>query len=117
MSESSNVEPRDSQPGPDAATRHARLDAVARGRVQGVGYRVFVLRVAMDLGLTGWVANLSGGAVRCVAEGERTSLEILADRLGTGPAAALVEDVLIAWPPATGEFKSFSLRSGWHGGD
>jgi acylphosphatase len=102
---------------PDGTSRRSRLDAVIRGRVQGVGYRVFVLRAARDLGLTGWVANLPDGAVRCVAEGERRDLETLAERLRAGPAAALVEDVLIGWPPATGEFGSFSLRSGWHGGD
>jgi acylphosphatase len=94
-----------------------RLDAVVRGRVQGVGYRVFVLRSAMDLGLSGWVANLPDGAVRCVAEGEMASLETLVERLRRGPAAALVDQVLTAWPPPTGEFSSFSLRSGWHGGD
>jgi acylphosphatase len=94
-----------------------RLDAIVRGRVQGVGYRVFVLRAAMELGLTGWVANLPDGAVRCVAEGEAAALEQLADRLRRGPAAALVDQVLTAWPPPTGEFGDFSLRSGWHGGD
>ena len=94
-----------------------RLDAVVRGRVQGVGYRVFVLRAALDLGLTGWVANLPDGAVRCVAEGDAASLEALVERLRLGPVAALVEEVLTGWPPATGEFADFSLRSGWHGGD
>ena len=94
-----------------------RLDAVVRGRVQGVGYRAFVVRAAMDLGLTGWVTNLPDGAVRCVAEGDAASLESLAERLRRGPAAALVHEVLTAWPRATGEFSTFSLRSGWHGGD
>lgn len=105
------TEPR---PGP---TGLRRLDAVVHGRVQGVGYRVFVLRSAMDLGLTGWVANLPDGAVRCVAEGDSASLERLAEQLRRGPAAAIVDRVLVAWPRATGEFSSFSLRSGWHGGD
>jgi acylphosphatase len=99
---------------PDAARR---LDAVVRGRVQGVGYRVFVIRAAMELGLTGWVANLPDGAVRCVAEGDPAALAALEERLRRGPASAFVDQVLAAWPPATGEFRSFELRSGWHGGD
>lgn len=104
-----------SEPVPAAASR--RLDAVVRGRVQGVGYRFFVVREAAELGLTGWVANLPDGAVRCVAEGDSTSLNALAERLRIGPAGAAVEAVLAAWPPATGEFSTFSVRSGWHTGD
>lgn len=94
-----------------------RLDAVVRGRVQGVGYRFFVIRSADELGLTGWVANLPDGAVRTVAEGDGASLEAFAERLRAGPAGAFVEAVLVAWPSATGEFPSFAIRSGWHGGD
>jgi len=100
---------------PTAPSR--RLDAVVRGRVQGVGFRFFVIRTATELGLVGWVANLPDGAVRCVAEGDLASLEAFVERLRAGPAAALVDAVLTAWPPATGEFLSFSIRSGWHTGD
>lgn len=100
---------------PSAPNR--RLDAVVRGQVQGVGYRFFAIRAATELGLVGWVANLPDGAVRCVAEGDVASLEAFAERLRAGPAAALVDAVLTAWPPATGEFSSFSIRSGWHTGD
>ena len=99
----------------DPAT--SRLDATVSGRVQGVGFRYFVLHEAMALGLTGWVANTSGGAVRCVAEGPRESLEALEERLHDGPASAIVERVSVAWMPATGTFVSFEVRSGAHTGD
>ena len=98
---------------PDAA----RLDATISGRVQGVGFRYFVVREAMALGLTGWVANISSGAVRCVAEGPRRSLESLEQRLHDGPPSAAVERVSAAWMPATGSFVSFEVRSGAHTGD
>ena len=94
-----------------------RLDATVIGRVQGVGFRYFVLREAMALGLTGWVANTPSGAVRCVAEGPRESLQALEDRLHDGPASALVERVSVAWMPAVGSFISFEVRSGAHTGD
>ena len=77
---------------------------------------MFVVDAAMDLGLTGWVANERGG-VRVVAEGDRATLEQLLAALRRGPAAALVDDVLPAWMPATGEYTSFAIRSAWHSGD
>ena len=94
-----------------------RLDATVGGRVQGVGFRYFVLREAMELGLEGWVANTPEGAVRCVAEGPRERLEVLLDRLREGPAAAIVERVSEAWMPATGTLGPFGVRSGAHRGD
>ena len=102
-----------SPPAPDAV----RLDATVVGRVQGVGFRYFVLREAMALGLDGWVANTTDGAVRCVAEGRRELLESLLERLREGPAAAIVDRVSVAWMPATGTLGGFSVRSGGHPGD
>ena len=94
-----------------------RLDATVIGRVQGVGFRYFVLREAMDLELDGWVANTMDGSVRCVAEGPRDRLDLLLERLRVGPAAAIVERVSEAWMPATGTLGPFEVRSGAHRGD
>jgi acylphosphatase len=94
-----------------------RLDATVMGRVQGVGFRYFILTEAMDLGLDGWVANTADGSVRCVAEGSRDLLQALLGRLREGPAAARVERVSEAWMPATGTLGPFSVRSGAHRGD
>ena len=54
-----------------------RLNANVRGRVQGVGFRFFVLQQAVAMGLTGWVRNTSEGMVEVVAEGGSASLEEL----------------------------------------
>lgn len=94
-----------------------RLDARVRGRVQGVGYRVFAAQAARELALDGWVANEPDGSVRCVAEGARDRLDAWLDALRRGPGAARVDAVDVSRPPATGEFRGFSVRSGWHGGD
>ena len=48
----------------DGCARRIHLE----GRVQGVGYRPFVLRLALRLGVKGWVQNL-GGSVAIQAEG------------------------------------------------
>jgi acylphosphatase len=98
-------------------TEEQRLEAVVHGRVQGVGFRIFVVRAARRLGLHGWVANEAAGRVRCVAEGSGPALETLLTELGEGPSGAWVDRVDAAWSPATGTFSDFDVRSGWHPGD
>jgi acylphosphatase len=63
------------------------------GRVQGVGYRYFVLRLADRLGVTGFARNLPDGSVEVVAEGEEAVLEELKAGLERGPAFASVSGV------------------------
>ncbi len=101
----------------DPADRPVRLEAVVRGRVQGVGYRYFVLDEAARLDLRGWVANEFDGSVRCVAEGPPPVLERLLASLRAGPPMARVESVTITWSTATGEFADFGIRAGGHRGD
>ena len=98
-----------------AASR--RLEAVVRGRVQGVGFRMFVVDAAIELGLVGWVANEPGGAVRAIAEGPEDRLLRLLLKLRSGPAGARVDAIEDVWSAPTGAFDRFSVRSGWHGGD
>jgi acylphosphatase len=95
----------------------ARLDAVVRGRVQGVGFRYFVLRQAAGLGLDGWVMNDADGSVRCRAEGPPASLESLLAGLRAGPSGAWVDAVEVDWGTASGTLGPFRVRSGAHPGD
>lgn len=94
-----------------------RLEARIRGRVQGVGFRYFVVVRARELGLTGWVANEPDGSVRCTVEGDASSLDRLEAALGTGPTGAIVAGVDVVRMPATGGFDRFMIRSGGHSGD
>jgi acylphosphatase len=86
-----------------------RLEAVARGYVQGVGYRAFAAREARSLSLTGAVRNEADGSVSVVAEGEEATLRDYLVRLERGPAEAEVSHVDAQWRPATGEFRSFRI--------
>jgi acylphosphatase len=61
-----------------------------RGRVQGVGYRYFVLREAQALGVAGYARNLADGRVEVVAEGPEAALARFEARLSEGPAFAEV---------------------------
>ena len=94
-----------------------RLDISARGRVQGVGFRWFVVRRASELGLTGWVANEPDGSVHCVAEGPLDAIDRIEAIIRRGPVGAIVEHVSAVRMPATGGFGGFGVRSGGHAGD
>lgn len=63
------------------------------GRVQGVGFRWFVMREARRLGLRGFARNLQDGSVEVVAAGSGSALAELERLLARGPAAAQVERV------------------------
>jgi acylphosphatase len=63
---------------------------IVAGRVQGVGYRYFVLQQAEALGVTGFTRNLADGSVEVVAEGTEDLLDKLGERLREGPAFSSV---------------------------
>lgn len=67
---------------------------VARGRVQGVGFRYFVTRNARSLEVSGMVRNRSDGALEAVLQAEDPEpVDELVDRIRRGPRAARVDSV------------------------
>lgn len=71
----------------------AQQRILVSGRVQGVGYRDWVVRTAQRSGLTGWVRNLRDGRVEILAAGEDTALGLLVEACREGPPLARVEHV------------------------
>lgn len=63
------------------------------GRVQGVGYRYFVMRAADALGVNGFVRNLADGRVEVIGEGPEEVLAEFEQKLRQGPAFAAVDRV------------------------
>lgn len=94
----------------DTDCRPAALDAVVRGRVQGVYFRAFAARHATDLGLTGYVRNTRAGDVEVHAEGERDQLLKLVERLEEGPPSARVGEVRQQWSEPTGAYHGFEIN-------
>lgn len=92
-------------------TEQTRFHGNIYGRVQGVGFRAFVVESGVMLGVTGWTRNKWDGSVEVVAEGDRQSLEKLLTALHQGPRMAKVDRIDVEWQPARGEFKSFYVRS------
>jgi acylphosphatase len=66
---------------------------IVRGRVQGVGYRYFVMREAAALGVSGFARNLPDGTVEVIAEAADDVLELFEDRLRQGPSFASVKEL------------------------
>ncbi|HYR66853.1 MAG TPA: acylphosphatase [Reyranella sp.] len=63
------------------------------GRVQGVGYRDWVLRTARNLGLRGWVRNRTDGSVEVLIVGEEAAVSAMIEACRRGPAHARVDNV------------------------
>jgi len=74
------------------------LHAIVYGKVQGVGFRVFVRQAAQDLGCTGWVRNLPDGTVEVYAysDSEITLTELLTE-LYKGPPWSHVSNIDVKW--------------------
>ena len=70
----------------------ARLLRIA-GRVQGVGYRDWLLREAQAQGLSGWVRNRRDGTVEALLAGEMPAVQAVLLACRRGPPLALVESV------------------------
>ena len=88
-----------------------RIHIIVEGHVQGVGFRYFVERNALELGLTGWVRNLQNGNVEIIAEGEKGSLDQLLSSVSSGPTGSSVLNVIKEWSVAENTFARFTIRS------
>lgn len=73
------------------------LHLILSGRVQGVGFRYFVLEEARALRLTGYVKNLAGGEVEVLAEGPEESLTVFFREVKQGPSLSRVTGVREEW--------------------
>ncbi|MGB9598552.1 MAG: acylphosphatase [Minisyncoccales bacterium] len=65
------------------------------GFVQGIGYRSWTKKRAEELGLNGWVRNLSDGSVEAYFEGKSNSLSRMIELMKKGPRFARVEKIEI----------------------
>ncbi len=87
-----------------------QLNARVQGRVQGVGFRVFVRDTAQRLALGGWVQNGDDGSVLVQAVGSHAALAALLTALQQGPSMARVDGVEVVWSSPTGAADRFEVR-------
>jgi len=80
------------------------------GRVQGVGFRYFVLREAEALGVDGWVRNRGDGTVEAFARGSNEELDRFQDRIQEGPRWSRVTSVSVTDEPDEDVVQGFEIR-------
>lgn len=85
------------------------LEAEIFGRVQGVGYRIFVKAEAEKFGLKGHVSNTDHGTVKLIACGKKDKLEEFLSKLRSGPLFAKVDKVDYSFGYCDEKFDGFSI--------
>ena len=88
-----------------------KIQAIASGKVQGVGFRMYTQSKADELGVLGFVQNLDDGTVKIVAVGEDDKVDALIDWAKSGSPPAQVNELqTTALEYQAGEFTSFEIR-------
>ena len=85
-----------------------RIHVFYTGMVQGVGFRFTAERIAINLGIAGWVKNLTNGQVEVVAEGSKEKLEDFLAQINKY-FDRYIRDADVGWQSATGEFEGFDI--------
>ncbi|MFV2033331.1 MAG: acylphosphatase [Gammaproteobacteria bacterium] len=65
------------------------------GRVQGVGFRYFVMLHANDSNVDGYARNLPDGRVEFLLQGDEASVQSVIQSIRRGPSYSVVTDVVV----------------------
>ncbi len=89
-----------------------RFVAIARGRVQRVGYREHVYNETFERNISGYVKNLDTGEVEIVAEGSEQDLRDFINEINIIRRPIAVKSFTVRWEEATGEYADFEIIRG-----
>jgi acylphosphatase len=87
----------------------AAAKIIVKGLVQGVGYRYFCYKKAIEYGVNGYAKNLDNGDVELEIEGDRGLLNDFINELKTGPGPAQVKKVLIDELAFSNKYSGFRM--------
>tara|TARA_B100001057_G_scaffold500234_1_gene614199 strand:- start:2291 stop:2572 length:282 start_codon:yes stop_codon:yes gene_type:complete len=85
------------------------FEFIIRGRVQGVGYRAWTEKIAKNLGIFGWVKNLSDRSVFIVISGNRKNIKLFLSKCYKGPIFSRVDEI-ISTEKSFKKFTDFEIR-------
>lgn len=88
-----------------------RKNILIKGFVQGVSYRKQTRRLAVGLGVTGWVRNRNDGTVEACLEGEEGAVDALIAWCAFGPRRGRVDEVLVSPDRYSGQYREFTIRA------
>ena len=86
-----------------------KVNLTISGKVQGVGFRYFVLRQAQELGINGWVSNKPNGDVEALAQGEKADLEQFIAKVKEGTTFSRVDNVNLEWMNKGEQYFGFEI--------
>lgn len=89
-----------------------RATLIIKGDVQEAGYRATILRIALKLGVVGFVENLKNGNVKIVCEGDNIVIKKFIEQIRVKDEYVLVEDIEKKFEKFTGEFETFEIKTG-----
>lgn len=97
------------------AERHAvsnvkALHILISGRVQGVGFRWFAERQAVEHGVDGYVRNLADGRVEVFAQAEEQLLEAFCETLRKGPSFSRAKELAVKKASVVPALHGFHIR-------
>ncbi|MEI6242187.1 MAG: acylphosphatase [Chlamydiota bacterium] len=81
--------------------------AIFQGKVQGVGFRFTVCRLAQRFSITGYVKNLANGTVEIQAFGQEEDLKTFLDLIQT-QTPGQIEDVIVSPLDGKSSYKEFT---------
>ena len=87
-----------------------RMHVFISGRVQGVAFRHYTVKMARSLNLGGWVRNLGDGRVEAVIEGDDDLVDAMLAWCKKGPPLSHVTHVDVQEEPCSGEYEDFSIK-------
>lgn len=86
-----------------------RRHVIYRGRVQGVGFRWTVDRIAKPLEVAGYVRNCADGTVELVAQGPADAVARLLDGV-TEAMTGYIDSAEVSEEPVQADLSGFSIR-------
>jgi acylphosphatase len=91
------------------AVKRKRMHLFYSGRVQGVGFRYTVRRLADGFEVTGTIRNLADGRVELLAEGNEDELEAFRNGIRDEGLGHFIKNEEVSWSEAQNEFRGFEI--------